>query len=578
MTESLLRTAEYRRTCVPRLRTTHPDVPPALEAVVRRCLAPFPGDRYESASQLAADLQAVADDGPLRFAREPISSRSVRWLRRNRRRLAVAAPLILALGVSAYSLLRRQLAAVRRQAEVKQWVVTARHSVAVGQLELASSQFALAVRLAEGDPWLRGLVDQIKADDQLARKTKEAWDKADLLLASGERLRFSLLGFSGDSRIACGRVEERWQSSPCRRNLSWLSQPSITMLDESRRARLVGEIDDLLFLWVVALDGDTQRVRQAVRICDTALRSAASPGPWQAIRQRCAARLAGETPPVGALTQTEAENSARGCFQWALLCNLEGKTESVVAWLERATRLEPRDYWSHFYLGDFYGRIGQNARAMEHYQAAVALRPDSPWARCNRALLFHARGEWDLALDDLNQALASPQGADLLEARLVLGLVKQVKGDDAGARSAYDAVIAAGPGNPFASAARLNRAKLDIDAGQVDRAWAEYESLLAADPRDVPARLSRALLALRFGRATLADADLSILLQQAPERADEILAARARVRLLLGHKEDAETDAAGALPPQAEFQPRTPLGPHASRASPRRRPLMAQSP
>ena len=79
-------------------------MPPALEAVVRRCLAPEPDDRYASAAQLAADLQAVADDGPLRFAREPIPSRCVRWLRRNRRRLAFAAPLVLAIGVSAYSL------------------------------------------------------------------------------------------------------------------------------------------------------------------------------------------------------------------------------------------------------------------------------------------------------------------------------------------------------------------------------------------------------------------------------------------------------------------------------------------
>ena len=96
MTEGLLRTAELRRTGIPRLRATHRDVPHALEAVIRRCLAPSPADRYESAAQLAADLQAVADGGPLRFAREPISSRSVRWLIRNRRRLAVAAPLILA--------------------------------------------------------------------------------------------------------------------------------------------------------------------------------------------------------------------------------------------------------------------------------------------------------------------------------------------------------------------------------------------------------------------------------------------------------------------------------------------------
>jgi eukaryotic-like serine/threonine-protein kinase len=58
--------------------------------------------------------------------------------------------------------------------------------------------------------------------------------------------------------------------------------------------------------------------------------------------------------------------------------------------------------------------------------------------------------------------------------------------------------------------------------------------------------LSRALLALRFGRAALADADLTILLEQAPERADEVLAMRARARLVLGQLERAEADAAGA--------------------------------
>src|SRR4029077_4416298 len=67
MTEALRRAAEARRAGAPRLRATPPDVPPALEAVVRCCLAPEPDDRYASAAQIAADLQAVADDGPLRF-------------------------------------------------------------------------------------------------------------------------------------------------------------------------------------------------------------------------------------------------------------------------------------------------------------------------------------------------------------------------------------------------------------------------------------------------------------------------------------------------------------------------------
>jgi tetratricopeptide (TPR) repeat protein len=278
-----------------------------------------------------------------------------------------------------------------------------------------------------------------------------------------------------------------------------------------------------------------------------ALAFATPAGPWQAIRGRCAATLAGEPPPSQVPPRTEGETSARGCFQWAQLCDREGRTEAVVAWLERATRLEPRDYWSQFYLGDYYRRLGQAGRAMEHYQAAVALRPDSPWARCNRSIVYLARGDWELALDDLKRALASPQGADVPEVHLQFGVVKQLLGDDAGARAAYKAVIAAAaPGDPFARAGRLNRAKLDVDAGAVDRAWAEYSALLAEDPRDDQARLSRALLALRLGRSAQSEADLTILLQEVPEQADEILARRALARLALGRREAAEEDAAGA--------------------------------
>ena len=66
--------------------------------------------------------------------------------------------------------------------------------------------------------------------------------------------------------------------------------------------------------------------------------------------------------------------------------------------------------------------------------------------------------------------------------------MKQVLGDDAGARAAYETVIAAGPGNPFASAARLNRAKLDIDAGASRPSLGRVRRIAARRIRATPRR------------------------------------------------------------------------------------------
>ena len=69
--EALLRAADERCRAEPSLRDSHPEVPPALEAVILHCLDPEPDKRYQSAGELATDLQAVADDLPLQHAHEP---------------------------------------------------------------------------------------------------------------------------------------------------------------------------------------------------------------------------------------------------------------------------------------------------------------------------------------------------------------------------------------------------------------------------------------------------------------------------------------------------------------------------
>jgi tetratricopeptide (TPR) repeat protein len=167
----------------------------------------------------------------------------------------------------------------------------------------------------------------------------------------------------------------------------------------------------------------------------------------------------------------------------------------------------------------------------------------------NRALVERAGGDLDRALADLNRALALAERSDIefVEARLYLGIVKAALGDAAGARAAYESVMAAAAGDPYLSrAARLNRAHLDLDSGAVDRAQAEYDQLLDEDPHDVEARYSRALLALRRGQAARAEADWTVLLQDDPGNTAEILARRAESWLALGRTPAAEADAATA--------------------------------
>jgi serine/threonine protein kinase/regulator of sirC expression with transglutaminase-like and TPR domain len=554
---TLLKAAETRRAEPPRLRAANPDVPAALEAVVSRCLAAEPRERYASAAELAADLQAVADDRPLQFAREPFLSRVARFVRGHRRSLALGAAICGALAVTAYAVHDAQLSALRLDAEVIDEGQQGRRSAEGGQFDLAASHFDTAARLASGQGTARALekAARFREEAGVARETKRIRDQADLLFAQGERLRSSILGAGDDFPRARKAAESALKPFSILDKSNWQRRRPIELLDDARRERLTGEVNDLLFLfvWVVAFDRDRQddrdAIREAIRLCDWALAFARPVGPWQALRARCRAILSGEARQLQPQTVdlAEVQRSARGCFQWAFLCDLDGRTLAAIDWLERARVANENDYWTHFYLGFYLRRIKRREDAIAEYGAAVALRPDSPWARYNRALVYQERGDWRLALEDLKAAQASPQAAYMLDAlNNALAVVKHALGDDAGAREAADAVIARGAGRPLALAARLHRAQLDIDAGAPERAWAEYEALLADNPRDVEARKNRALLAHRLGKPAQAETDLTTLLSLAPEQAETILARRALARLALGWYEGAQDDAAGA--------------------------------
>ncbi|HWE38281.1 MAG TPA: protein kinase [Isosphaeraceae bacterium] len=564
--EALRRAAADRRAGAPRLRAIRPDLPAELEAVLRRCLEPDPAARYANPAELAADLQAVADDAPLRFAVEPWPGRVRRWARRHRRRLALAAPVVLALGALVVNRVESRLARARLRAEVEHRLGEAASDFRLGRLDLAAAEYDAAARLAEADPGLNDLRDRSASEAARARLAGEVRGRADAFSARAEAIRFGLLGFGSDPATAAAGVEELLGAFGIPDDPSWHRRPALDLLDPPRRERLRAEAEGLMFLWVFALDharpGDPETARQSRRICDAVLSFAEAPGPWRALR----GRYEGGPRPSEAAGDPAREGSAAACFQWALLCHLDGRPEAAIAWLERAIALRPGDYWAQFYLGyrrDDLGRVEQErghrttaaglvAVARERYSIALALRPGSRWALYNRARLDRQAGDLERALDGFERAVAAAGDDGFPEALLNAGIVRDQLGDDRGARARYERLIASRPGAALARAARMNLAKLDLKAGDLDRARLAYDALLAADDGDANARLGRALLDLRTARPEAAEAGLTLLLRpgdldrlraEAAADADEVHALRALARLALGRPAEALGDA-----------------------------------
>ncbi len=382
--DSLRSLIEARRTPAPRLKTgaAGRKIPAALGVVVQRCLEPDPADRYTSAAELAADLRAVADNGPLRFAREPQPARALRWAARNRRALFIALTMLAA----AAALFVAQSAAWRREGMARSSFEAGVLSANAGEFVAAASQFAVAAELASGT-WsasLRSMATEAGRRRQDALQAENIRYRADAFFRTAESIRFRLItrhGLDSASRDLQEAFAEFRVLSPT----PWTRDPELNRLDPYRRARLIEEANELLFLWVVNADrrGDHQTARRAAAVCDRALSFAEPRGPWLALRARYQQGRARATdrdsPPPS------AESSARACFEWGILSSLEGRPGHSLAWFERAVGLHPDRFWYQFALAYHHALHGDATKAMSHYTAAEALRPGSSWALLNRA-------------------------------------------------------------------------------------------------------------------------------------------------------------------------------------------------
>lgn len=554
MAEALHLAAESRREIRIRLRDTNFEVPTGFEAVLARCLASDPCDRYQTAAALAEDLQAVADDMPLKVARERLPDRVVGWSRRHRKQIMVAVPIAAALMLALIS--ANNLDSDRRQQrthkaeEARDSLRSALIDQEQNRPERALPEFLRAERDSQSNPELIAEWRQAKTGRAKAEQTLKIREAADAVFRQLNALRFGLLDGDGNRRESLNQLDRLLKPFYVVKNDNWTTRPDLNLLDSTRWPRLRDEVEQLQFLRLVGGKDDRQTLEaqtQAIDICMKAERWSPNPAPWRLLKAWFSGEVQELPKNLVYADVIRAETSTTTSLQWGLLLWGKQHPKSAIDWLRHACELQSENPFYHFVLGVICDSDGQLDEAIIHFRLASALDPDSLYARYNYARIQAEKmPQWWSAEDDLTKVIeASPDPSLVRAARQVRGLVSQKLGYAAAARVDYDKVIASGSDDRTGQSAILNRAKLDDDAGFPTKALQAYDLILEKRPGDREAVLGRAILGLRRGQYAQAERDLTsyLILSETAQSKAEAYAQRAVARLALGRPAEALEDA-----------------------------------
>jgi serine/threonine protein kinase/Flp pilus assembly protein TadD len=478
-------------------RRINPAIPAELETIVLKAMEKNPADRYATAQELADDLRRLLEDRPIRAQRPSLVQRARKWVRRHR--VAVAAALIclvvtLVALVGSISWILGERTARGREAEAKVLEALGTAEPVLQRGNPWDSALMSATQRAEAQlstevvgPALRARIKQLLRDrDMLARL-----EEARLQAAGGGK--GSAFDLDGADRLYA-------------ETFAWYGL-DVTALGPQKAAErlrasavcthLVAGLDD----W--AAIKDVLKPRGGVQLHIAADR--ADDQRWR--RQLRRATMRGDRAALEALAQDEKVLS-----QLPANLVLLGRTLKNIGSLAAAERLlrraQPRyraDFWINFELASTLNgkKPPDLAEAARFYQAALALRPQSPVVCVNLGTALKELGKLVEAEAAFRQAIELKP--DYPEAHNNLGAALNAQGKSAAAVKAFRKAIKLKYDYPTT---HRNLGGALFDLGQPDKAVVEFRKAMRLDPKDVLARINLGAALVQMGKLKDAIAEL----------------------------------------------------------------------
>jgi len=463
-----------RRQPPPSLRRWNPAVSPAVEAIVRKCLAPDPRDRYQRADHLRDDVQRQLEHQPLKHAPDRSARERLRkWARRHPRLASSGAvatvAAVLLVGVGASALVARERS---RNLQAQATFADHRDALRDAQVFLDDRNQSLP-KLDEGVTRLRAILDRYGVSEDATGP--DPWAAPDRVsrLTDGQR----------------GQLREDVAETFYR--MAQVAALRASFASDAQEKARQSALADRWNATAARYGGDS--LARAVREQQTEL-----------------AQLRGE--PVDAQRGADLPElqSPRDHYLLGVLLSRKGQHREAIEHLWDATQLDPENFSAWFVRGTAHLALQQHELAALSFGSCTALRKGFAPAWLNRGLAYarmrffkDARADYDRAIE-LDPALT--------EAYILRAGARFALDDLTGAAEDYDRALQteSAPTRVYFLRADVRRKLGDIAGADADRAEG-----LRREPRDELSWVGRAENRLDDPAAALDDVEEALQLNPA---------------------------------------------------------------